>query len=215
MLSKLVALAALVAAFLVAPAAAAGAEEEPYPPRVPTQTRIDVIVDGPGKPIRIRVSADANDARRPTGRIDIRVDKEGNGNARAARSLAARPVWQTSVRFEGDPVTITGPRLPRGSYVAHARFTPDDEDFFTGSENVTRFRVAPGNAGEVGGVDAESGGSVGGGSAGGGSGAVGGDSSGLPNTGGPDLLWLLLGGGLVAAGAGSVAYSRRRQPTLA
>ena len=37
----------------------------------------------------------------------------------------------------------------------------------------------------------------------------------LPSTGGPELLWLLLGAGLVVAGASSVAYSRRRSTALA
>ena len=36
------------------------------------------------------------------------------------------------------------------------------------------------------------------------------DDDNLPNTGGPDMMWLLLGGALVAAGAGGVAYGRRR-----
>lgn len=49
----------------------------------------------------------------------------------------------------------------------------------------------------------------------GGQGVAGPGSTTLPNTGGPDERWLLLGIGLVVAGSGTVAASKRRPRTLA
>ena len=90
------------------------------------------------------------------------------------------------MRFVDTPIRVEGPRLPQGTYLARAALTPDNAALFLPSAASTvTFRV---------GAD-----------------AVGGKSaSALPNTGGPDLAWLLLGGGLVAVGAGGVGYGRRR-----
>ncbi|TNM42877.1 LPXTG cell wall anchor domain-containing protein [Nocardioides albidus] len=102
----------------------------------------------------------------------------------------AEPVFRTTVHFTNKPVRVEGPRLPKGGYLARAALSPDDAALFLPSSDDTRFRI---------------------GAAGGG----GDQSGGLPNTGGPDLLWLVLGGALVAVGAGSVGYGRRRAPIAA
>ncbi|MBU2696240.1 MULTISPECIES: LPXTG cell wall anchor domain-containing protein [Pimelobacter] len=187
MLRKLVALAALAAAFVVVPTAAASAD--PYSPKIPTQTHIEVVVNGPGKPITLKVSASANYPTPPEGDIAIQVSAGGSA-ARNARGLVAAPVFTTTVHFVDQVVSVEGPRLPKGSYLARAALTPDDADTFLPSSALTDFRIGAGGTPDK-------------------------DDNGLPNTGGPDLLWLLLGGGLVAAGVGGVGYGRRRSGVLA
>jgi LPXTG-motif cell wall-anchored protein len=105
--------------------------------------------------------------------------------APTARSLAAAP-WTTTVRYEGAPLRIVGPRLSRGDHIARITFKPDPGPFL-GCKDTVRFRV--GAQSDVGGEE-EGGGN-------------------LPDTGGPHLLLLLVGAGLVAAGAGLVGGGRR------
>ena len=185
MLRKLAAAAALSAAVVVAPAGVASAE--PYPPKIPTETHIAVVRAEPGKPVLLDVSASANNPTPPEGDIDVAISA-ASSTARSARAVAAAPLFTTTVHFDGDVIRVTGPTLPRGRYVATAALTPDDQDFFLPSDTATTFRIAVG--GDTGGEDD--------------------DDDNLPNTGGPDMMWLLLGGALVAAGAGGVAYGRRR-----
>ncbi|MBM7519279.1 LPXTG cell wall anchor domain-containing protein [Nocardioides nitrophenolicus] len=187
MLKKLAALATLALAFAVAPSAPAGADQG-YTAKIPTATHIKVISAEPGEPIVLQVSASAANPTPPAGNIAITVTSGGSA-ARGAR-VAAPAVFTTTVHFTDQPVRVTGPRLPKGGYLARAALSPDDTAKFLPSSDTTRFRI----------------GSVDGG----------GDKSGaLPNTGGPDLMWLLLGGALVAAGAGGVGYGRRRAPAAA
>lgn len=186
MLRKIVALAALAAAFVVVPTATASAD--PYSPKIPTQTHIEVVVNGPGEPITLKVSASADYPTPPEGDIAIQVSAGGSA-ARNARGLVAAPVFTTTVHFVDQVVSVEGPRLPQGSYLARAALTPDDAATFLPSSALTDFRIGAGGTPP--------------------------HDDGLPNTGGPDLLWLLLGGGLVAAGLGGVGYGRRRSGALA
>ncbi|WGX98435.1 LPXTG cell wall anchor domain-containing protein [Nocardioides sp. L-11A] len=189
MLKKLAALAMLTAAFAVAPSTPAQADG--YTPKIPTVTTIKVIANEAGKPVVLEVSASANHPTPPAGNIAITLATGGTA-ARGARALVAAPVFSTTVHFVDRPVRVEGPRLPKGRYVATAALTPDDAALFLPSSGSTQtFRVA---------ADDDNGSGGGGGDQG----------AGLPNTGGPDLGWLLLGGGLLVAGAGGVSYGRRR-----
>lgn len=188
---KIAALAVLAAAFVVAPATGTVAHAEPYSPKIPTQTHIEVTVQGPGEPIILHVSGSANYEVPPEGTIDVQVSAGGTA-ARGARSAVAAPLFTTSVHFVDDPVRIEGPALPRGRYIAAAQLTPDNGNLFLPSDTVTGFRVGVSGGGPGGDAD-----------------------GGLPGTGGPDLMWLVLGGALLAAGAGGVTYSRRRSTATA
>ncbi len=187
MLRKLAALAALSAAVVVAPTGSAVAE--PYTPQIPTVTHIEVLVAEPGEPVVLAVSASANYPTPPEGDIAVSLSA-ASGTARGARAVQAAPLLTTTVHFVDEPVKVTGPVLPRGRYTASAALTPADGDLFLPSDTTIAFRMGAG--GETGGEDDS-------------------DNGGLPNTGGPNVLWLILGSGLVAAGAGSVGYARRRQ----
>ena len=186
-LRKLAALATIVAASVVAPIGSAHADD--YTPKIPTQTRIQVIVDDPGDPIIIKVGASANYPTPPAGDIAVRISAQSS-SARAARSAAAAPVFSTTVHFVDKTVTIEGPRLPKGTYLGTAHLTPDDADLFLPSSDTTDFRVGAG-------------------------GDVGDHNGHLPNTGGPNVLWLLLGGGLLVVGSGGVTFGRRRSTPAA
>ena len=189
MLRKLAALIALAAAAVAVPTTPAHADG--YTPKVPTVTHIEVIVAEPGERIVLEVSASADYPTPPAGDIAVSVSA-GGSTATGARALVAKPVFSTTVHFVDKPIRVTGPRLPKGPYLAHAALSPDNTAVFLPSADTTRFRIgafAPGGGGDKG--------------------------SGLPNTGGPDLAWLLLGAGLVVAGAGGVSYGRRRATAAA
>ena len=91
--------------------------------------------------------------------------------------------------------TVVARSLPKGNdYRATARFRPSDNTFKRCHDS-TPFAVAAVNNHNH---------------------NPNGDNSGgpgglLPDTGGPALLWLLLGLGLVGGGTGAVVYSRRKQ----
>ncbi|HWI42793.1 MAG TPA: LPXTG cell wall anchor domain-containing protein [Nocardioides sp.] len=184
MLTRLAALCLLIAGFVAAPATIAAAD--PYSPKLPTQTHISADVQGPGKPVILHVSASANYSKPPTGDIKVKLFS-ASSTARGARAVAARPLLTTTVHFTNHAIRIEGPRLARGKYTATAAFSPDNEALFLPSDAMTAFRV--GND-EVSPTPPD---------------------DNLPNTGGPDLLWLLLGGGLLAAGAGAIGFDRRRR----
>lgn len=188
MLKKTIALATLAAALAVTPATSAFAE--PYNGKVPTQTTIEVTTHGVGNPITIVVSASATGTEIPEGDIAVTISKSTSA-ARGSQAVVAAPIFSTTVHFEGDPITIEGPSLPKGRYLGTAALTPDNGDLFLPSDDTDAFRLGVRN--DVGAED------------------DGNNGAGLPDTGGPNMMWLLVGTGLVAAGAGGVAYSRRRR----
>ncbi len=190
MLKKFVAPIAMALMFALAPLS--GAHADGYTPKIPTTTQITVLSNAAGKPVELAVSASANYPTPPAGNIAVTLSAAGTA-ARGARVLAMKAVFSTTVHFVDKAVVVTGPALPEGKYVATAALTPDNQNLFLPSNNLTfTFRVG---AEEVGGKVAHP--------------AAG---SGLPNTGGPDLIWLLLGSGLVTAGAAGVMLSRRGLP---
>ncbi|WP_156392102.1 MULTISPECIES: hypothetical protein [unclassified Nocardioides] len=159
------------------------ANADPYPPTVPTSCHVSVpsVVAGERVVLRVVVSASSNIA--VTGTVEVTVSRRAAA-ARAARSARSAP-WTTTVRYDGSPLRIVGPRLSRGDHVATIKFVPDGNTF-TGCEDAVRFRVGGvRGTGDVGGVDGN-----------------------LPDTGGPRLLVLLTGLGLLVAGAGFVRRSR-------
>ena len=182
-------LSALLALFAVAP----GAQADPYSPQVPTTCTIEVTAGNPGQRVVVNVSVTANGADQPTGTVEVSI----------SRGQSASSAWSTTQRYEGAPLRIVGPRLGAGEHVARVNFAPDG-DLYGSCSDTTRFRVGAG--GEVGGVSETPG------NGGGGGGDVSGDLGGagfLPNTGGPHLILLLLGLGMVAVGGGAVARSRQ------
>ena len=100
-------------------------------------------------------------------------------------------VWNRTVRYSGGTERVVGPVLPKDDYRATARFRPSDSAF-AGCRDSELFAVddtdqsSPDDPGPDGL---------------------------LPDTGGPALLWLLVGVGLVGGGAATVAHARRRTAT--
>jgi len=166
--------AALLALFVALPAflAPQAAYADTYAPAVPAHCRVAVptTVSGERVVVRVRVSVPATAS--PAGRVVAAIEDRGG-----------RVLWRATARHRGEPLALDGPRLPRGDYVARARFTPDAATV-TGCSDRTDFAVGALASGS------------------GGHGA-------LPDTGGPHLLVLLGAVGLVAAGGGLVAGARR------
>lgn len=177
----------VVTGFLAfAPATLASADDS-YNTDVPTQCQVSVPSTEVGARVVLNVVVSASGNVDPTGTVEVTVSKRAKV-ARAAQSVAAAP-WTTTVRYEGSPLRIVGPRLSKGDHVASIRFVPD-AGLFLGCSDTVRFRVG---SQAVGGED-----------------DLAGDGDALPDTGGPDLLWLLLGLGLVTVGGAVVGGSRLR-----
>lgn len=164
------------------PAQAGGAvAPDPYSPSIDTECSISVpAVVRPGKRVVIRVSVDANSPDTPTGKVTVTITERPSGDF----------VWDRTVNYNGGTKKIVGPVLDRGqSYLATARFFPSDNTFerCRASAAFTVDDVDDNNP-----PDDDGPGGL------------------LPDTGGPAMLWLLLGVGLVGGGAGTVVYARRR-----
>jgi hypothetical protein len=187
----LITIALLCAASVAAPATPADAA--PYNPRIPTQTHIHAVAHGAGHNVTLQIRVTANGGGTPKGTLDVTVSP-ASAAGRAARAASAAP-WHTTVAYNGGRISLTGPSVGRGSYVATASFDASRHKFLN-SNGLDRFRVGNGAPNDNGNDT---------------------DNNGvLPGTGGPDLLWLLLGGGLVVAGAGAVVVARRqRRPASA
>ena len=181
-----------VAPGLVAPANAA--DDDPYTAGVRTSCNISVpAVVRVGQAPRIRITVRPNAAEasgpraaKPTGTVELRITKRGTG------------IFSRTVDYNGAPVTVVGPRITQpGHYVVHARFRTDDGSTFKSCHNTTAFDVRRGDGPGPGpgpnpGIDNPDGL--------------------LPDTGGPNLLWLLLGLALVGSGGGLVYAAKRRPP---
>lgn len=181
----------------VAAGSAAGAAADPYSPtintvlevRTPDPIRTDVTLD-------ISVQVTANSPDQPTGtiRLDLKPAPGGAGQSRAA--AAAPGDWSRTVDYNGGKQTVRGPQFPKaGEWVLSGVFTPDDPSQFRSDGDTWRFTVIAGN-GNNGNNDGDDDGFAGGL---------------LPDTGGPALLWLLLGLGLLGGGATAVVVARQRR----
>ncbi|MFD0806757.1 LPXTG cell wall anchor domain-containing protein [Nocardioides caeni] len=158
------------------------ADDLNYSPTVPTSCTVDAPRIKVGERPRIEIEVAANTTTLLTGSVDLAIATR----AGAGRALAG-VVWTRTVRYEGEPRTVLGPRLPRGSYLVTMAFTPDDSAF-VGCRNAGVFNVG---GGETGGEEDPVPGN-------------------LPDTGGPSVLFLLVGGALCASGAGVLGWGRRR-----
>ena len=96
-------------------------------------------------------------------------------------------VWSKTVSYNGGTKTLVGPVLPKANYVAKAKFRPSGNKF-NASRCSDLYDIDDQNGTTPDGPDGL-----------------------LPDTGGPAVLWLLLGVSLVGGGGATVAYSRRRQ----
>lgn len=164
---------------------------DPYSGAIQTQCSIDVpAVVRPGKHVRITVGVSANSPTRPTGKIKLTITDAGPSPEVAARGTGD-VVWTKTVPYNGGTKKVVGPVLPKDrAYAAQARFIPRD-DTFRGCRATDPFVVA--NVDDNQNPPDE------------------GPDGLLPDTGGPALLWLLLGVGLIGGGAAAVVYSRRRR----
>lgn len=174
---------AIVGALLM-PAGPAAADDT-YTPSVPTSCNIDVPHVAVGKRVHLVIEVSSNSTMPEVGSVKLTI---GTASARqAARAAARGVVWTKTVRYEGSPIEVLGPVLPRGRYRVTMAFTPDSGEF-SGCRNTVGFRVG-----------------------GGGTGGEDDDDGTLPNTGGPHLWILLAGLALVVAGGGLAGGGRRAQ----
>lgn len=115
--------------------------------------------------------------------VRVRVEaSDGQDPRGTVRLTLGSPSWSRTVAYDGAPLRIVGPRLAPGRHVARVRFVPKGNRY-SGCRDAAPFGIG---------------------------GEEGGPSEDLPNTGGPHLLVLLSGLGLVAAGGGLVEVGRRR-----
>ena len=164
------------------PAQAGSAAPDPYSGSVETECSIDVpaIVE-PGKRVVVRVSVDANSPTPPTGTIRVAIATRPGGDE----------VWDKTVGYNGGTKRVVGPVLAENrDYIATARFFPADNTFARCRASEAFTTDSDGDGGPDEGDD--------------GPGGL------LPDTGGPAMLWLLLGVGLIGGGTGAVVYARRR-----
>lgn len=171
-----------------------GADAAPYNPRIPTTTHIVGATHGVGNNVTLLIRVTANSGGTPKGTLDLQVSP-ASAAGRAARAASAA-TWSRTVTYNGGRISVTGPSVGRGSYIASAAFDASRHKFLNSSD-VDRFRLGNGSPHNDDNNNDN-------------------DNNGiLPGTGGPDMLWLLLGGGLVVAGAGAVVVARRQRTATA
>lgn len=167
----------------------------PYTPKIPTSTTIQIIVAA-DHTVSVVVKVVANTGKgHPDGTVALHIDGFAP-TARGART-AAPASWDTSVAYDGGRVTVHGPELSEGRYVASASFTPSD-DVYRGSDGSARFGIGAGTAAQPNPGTQDQDGPL---------------AGLLPDTGGPALLWLVGGVALIGSGGALVAYGRRRRAT--
>lgn len=201
-MKKLAAVLALVlTSFVVAPGlvASANAADDPYTNGVRTSCHLSVpaivqvnhaprirITVRPNGPVPAAGTRAAARAEQPTGTVDLSITRGGTS------------IFTKSVAYNGSPVTVLGPVITQpGHYVVHARFHAADGSVFKSCHNNTAFDIRKGDGPGPGpgpdpGIDNPDGL--------------------LPDTGGPNLLWLVLGLALVGSGGGLVYAAKRRPP---
>jgi len=98
-------------------------------------------------------------------------------------------VWTKTVSYNGGTKTVVGPALPKADYVAKAKFRPSGNKFASSRCSGALDATDDNNPDGPDGL--------------------------LPDTGGPAMMWLLLGVCLVGGGGATVAYARRRNAPAA
>jgi hypothetical protein len=150
--------------------------------------RVHVQPNGPAAATGPRGAARAARAERPTGSVTVGITRAGTS------------VFTRTVAYDGSPVTIVGPEIDQpGHYVVRAQFRTADGSVYRSCQGTTSFDVGDGGDNPDG-TDPPGGN--------GGNETPGGI---LPDTGGPDLRWLMLGVALVLGGLGLVVASRDRR----
>ncbi|GAB2759470.1 hypothetical protein GCM10027020_09850 [Nocardioides salsibiostraticola] len=171
-------------------ALATPAHADPYPAQVRTTCSIEApneVVRGNGIEALIDIVSDGD--FEVTGKVIL-----------AFKTLDGRLITKKTTDYNGQKVKVsTGNFQSMGNYKRTLTFNPSGKAVRSCS-TTTDFRVAgalltatppgDGNAAPNGGLD---------------------QNGILPDTGGPALLWLLLGLALLATGGGVIAYSRRNQ----
>lgn len=181
-LASLLSLLCLLTLGTVGPAVgmpSAGAD--PYTALVNTQCEVTTPVAKSGERFEVTVRVRANSTTDPQGRVTVRLQRTPGGE-----------IWKKTVAFSGTPVHLVGPELEAsGSYRATAVFHAAEGSIFRGCSGSAAFTVDQDGSTDD---DPDDGGSQGG---------I------LPDTGGPNLWWLVLGLALVGTGAGTVVIARR------
>ena len=194
-------LAFVLSAFLVTPGLFAPANSaDDYTAGVRTSCHISVpavvrVEQSPRVTVRVRPNAPApaagtpaaQRADEPTGKVTIRITRAGTD------------IFSKTVPYNGEPVTIVGPEVTqRGRYVVHARFQTADGSSFKScngnAEFVVRSGTGPDNNPPPDGGENPDGL--------------------LPDTGGPNLFWLVLGLALLGSGGGLVVAAKHRPGPL-
>jgi hypothetical protein len=179
------------AALVGVPAQAGAAAPDPYSPSVDTDCVLIVenVVE-PGEKVVFRVSVEANSPTPPAGKVDLTIQTSDGGSI-AARSAAraTEVLWSKTITYDGGVRTVVGPRVTKGHhYTATQHYRPFDSTF----EECRAHQAFNVGASDGGGPDDENPGGT------------------LPDTGGPAMLWLLLGLSLTGGGVATVVYARRR-----
>jgi len=151
--------------------------------------RVTVRSNGPVPAASTRGAARAARAEQPHGTVTVNITRNGSS------------IFTRTAAYEGSPVTIVGPVINQvGRYVVNAKFRAEDGSVFRNCQDSTAFELrkgdgpdgpdGPGGPGPDGGTDNPDGL--------------------LPDTGGPNVRWLLLGMAMMIAGLGLVVASRER-----
>ena len=161
--------------------------------RVDQAPRIRVHVQ-PNGPAPAASAGAAQRAETPRGSVTVRIIHAGS------------TIFTRTVAYHGSPVTIVGPVVTDpGHYTVRAQFRAADGSVFRGCSAATAFDVRAGNDGDGDGDgdgDPQPPGGNGGNEI---------PQGLLPDTGGPDVLWLLIALVLVGSGGGLV-YAAKRRP---
>jgi LPXTG-motif cell wall-anchored protein len=189
-----------VAPGFVAPADAA----DPYTPNQPSSCHLAVpaivqVNHAPRITITVRPSGPAQAAgtRQAAHRAAVQRAAQPHGTVEVTITRNGSPIFSRTVNYNGRPVTIQGPVITQpGHYVVHARFRAADNSEFRGCSNNNAFNIRtgpdhvnpppPNGGNNPGGV--------------------------LPDTGGPNVWWLVIALSAIGVGGGLVLYSKRRPP---
>ncbi len=173
---------------------AAPSTSDPYSTKITTKTvvRTPTPIHTETR-VNISVEVTANSPASPTGTIKLTLHSSTGGAGQARTAAAGPDGWTRTISYDGGTDHVLGPAFPKvGDWLVTAVFTPAD-DTFRGSRDGWVFEVISGNGDNNGDNDDDNDGGL------------------LPDTGGPALLWLLLGLGLVGAGGAAVVVARRRR----
>ena len=179
--SVLLAGAILGAASVIgAPSAAHASAPDPYSGGITTECSISV-------PANLKVGEKV----KITVKVKANSPTPPTGKLDLAITEHGHQLWAKTVNYNGGTKTVVARSLPKGNdYRATARFRPSDNTFKR-CHAATQFAVDAANDHNH-------------------HGHHGGPGGLLPDTGGPALLWLVLGLGLVGGGTGAVVYARRK-----